>query len=651
MKFVKKMQLCVILVLFAVVVAQTGCIGSSSSSLNNFVNGFRLLISPEDTTFGGSVRRLGYASNFTAGTVSVFDVRRRSVLDTDEFDGAETPLTIGGNPTFVLSWESTSFSTDVSHRLIAIDQKNNRMFVYDVLKTSTESVTVGHREVELGPAISVAGTPVFVNSGRPSNPVFTSVATSTDNTVTENWEVRSDGDDGWTVEGSVSGRQEEKATSGREYTSSGGEIRFTILEGDRNATNGDRYLFGTAIMHPLGLPGTPSAAFIDGDTLYIGNRDSGQIEILDLTTMTFATPIVLNDGSGMPVLPSDIVGTADMLVVTNQGEGNSAFIVELPAQTVTAIDVGVKTMRALFNADASEGFIIPANEPTIFTLDLAAKALASEQITFSTQPLAAAILAGDEGVDGDAVAVTLNNALELVSLANKTRVDTNDNGETESFASSIFFVDQGAESDPSIAEVITMDGVTRTESWVLTFEGIVENSPSASGSTVGSMLVDANATFTTLNIEVGDVVVLYPDNPSQTEEVAISAINDDTTIELNAAPNAQTSDIPYVVRVANSYTVAGSLSGFQQTRFNEGASAASDNQEITLSITGSTIQPTTREDRFSFSTADGITPIALNGDLPNDVVIFEGRAYTLMKSSSNVTVVDIPGLGLLSDVD
>jgi hypothetical protein len=628
-----------------------GCIGNSSSSLNNFVNGFRLLIGPSDVTFDSSPKRLGYASNFTAGTVSVFDVRNRNVLDTDDFDGSETPLTIGGNPSFIVNWTSDNFPSDVSYRLIAIDQKNSRLFAYDVLKTSTQSITTGHRELPLGAATTLAGTPVFVNTGRSSNPVFTNVTITSGDTVTENWEVKSESDDRWTVEGSVSGKQNAKAFSGTKYISDGGEIRFTILEGDRNTTSGDRFLFGTAVLHPLPLPGTPSSAFIDGDTLYLGNRDSGQIEVLDLLTMTFSTPISLDDGSSMAILPSDINGDSDNLVVSNLGEGNSAFIIEMPAQTVSAIDVGFKTQRVIVNSAVSEAFLIPTSEPTIFTVNIADKALIESPITFSTQPLAGIPLSGDEGVDGDAIVATLNNTLELVNLASKTRIDTDEGGDTESFASNIFFVDSGLESDPSIAEVITTDGQTRTESWVLTFEGVVDNSPSITGMTIDATLFDASATFSTSNIKAGDMVVLFPDNPSKTEEILIGAITDDTSIELVASPSLQSSDIPYVVRVVDSYTVFGSLSNFQTTRFSEGASAASDNQEITLSITGSSLKPTTQEDRFSFSTADGITPIALNGELPVDVALFEGVAYILNKSSSNVSAVDIANLRLLSDVD
>ena len=639
-------------VLVGALVTLSGCLGGGGTSVPKFVNGFRLTVLSEDVTFDGSVRRLAYVSNLTAGTITLVSLRNRRVQDTDEFDNEETPLTIGGNPTFVFEYRPAGLPATSAYRLVAIDRLNNRLFMFDAtIVADGNSTTLRHDFVDLGGAtITTASTPVFQDRGRVSTPVLANVTTNANNTMNENWVVESNGNGNWRVKGSISGEHSNRVTSGTPYTSDNGEISFTIFEGDRRSTNNDRFYFGTIKANPFVLPGTPESALLVGDKLYLGNRDTGSVDILDLPSLTLDASVALNDGTGEATIPTDIVNTGTNLVVTNSGSGQSVFFLNTSTFAVTPVLTGYRTTRALVNSASTEVFLFPSISLFLGVLDVASQTLLADQITANAVPIAGALLGGTEGVAGNALLTSFNSSVDLADLDARMRLDTEDDGDTESFVGRVFFVDIADDSNPSISDIITIDGVTRTETWTLTYEGTIQGALGSSGTTMGDLLVDAAATYTSLEISTGDRLVLWPNDPNLREEVDILSVDNDTTLRLSTDPVNQSGNIPYEVRAANSYTIFGSLSGFQTNRAVEAQSANSDNQEVTLSINSGT-KATSRGDYFTFDTNDGLSPIFVDGDFPIDIDVFEDRAYILNQNGANISVIDIPRLRLIGDID
>jgi hypothetical protein len=518
------------------------------------------------------------------------------------------------------------------------------MVIVNAIDTVVDSTkTLAHTYADLGGAeVAIASTPTFFDNGNSSTPTISDVVTDVNKTVQENWFLSSNGKGQWRVEGSISGRQLQDATSDQAYTSDNGQISFTIFEGERVATDGDRFLFGTIKIKPLLLNDTPAAAQLIDNTLYIANRDNQQVDLLDLNTMTFSTPIPLNDGTSNKVIPTDMQRDGTHLVISNRGKGNSIFVIDTATNTIQSFIVGFTNNRLLMRPGTNQFFILPNNIMKVFAFDFNTLSISDPNIVLNNLPISAALLAGDEGILGNALIVKQNNAIDLADLDTRKLLDTRDSGDPESTAGGILFFDSGAFSNPSLADIITQDGITKTESWTLNYQGVVENSPSTTGSSNANVFLDPTATYTSLKMQIGDQLIIYPDNPSLREEIAITEITNDTNLLLASTPTNQGSSLPYEIRIASGYTMKGSLSGFQSNRAIEGKSAQSDSGEITFSISPANVSsPTTRGDYFSFDTDDGITPIGTTGDYGIDIQVFEKKAYLINQNSNNISVISI----------
>ena len=638
-------------------VITVSCLGGGNSDIRHFVNAYRLLITSRDVTFENRSRRLSYVSNFSSGTIAVVDLSDRDILDLDDFDGEETPLTVGGKPTEIFEWQPASLNANTEYKLVVVDQENQRLIIIDVNSTTVEGKsTVTHSLVSTsGSEIGVASKPVFVDRGRRTNSVISDI---TNNAVdgefnSENWRVKSKGDDEWEVEGSVSGKQTRRAISGTPYTSDSGAISFTIQEGDLPSTSDDLYLFGTNVATPLPLPGTPSASTLVEDKLYVVDRDNQQLVVVDLINLVIETTVALTDGSPM-VLPTEIKPndptSPSSLILTNRESGNSIFRFNLADSSVDFFTIGQATSRVFIDATNQLAYLLPVNDQNILAFDIAGGVLDNPPITMANTPLSFAFLSGDEDVDGNALVGSQDGLVDLVDLDNRTRVDTRERGDAESFAGRIHFIDLGENSEAPQLTIVTIDGHTVSERWSLIYEGGVGDTVSATGDISGATLSDTNGQFLTNNVKVGDALVISTANSRSREEISITAINSETSISLANSPATQGTGISYQIEARNEYILVGSRSGVQNTRFSEGTSDTSDDGEIRL-ILGFSTGNVDRGDYFSFETDDGITAIGISGSYPVDLQVFNGEAFTLNQTSDNISVIDISSLRFRGSID
>jgi hypothetical protein len=96
----------------------------------------------------------------------------------------------------------------------------------------------------------------FNDYGPSSNPTMLSEEATGQSIVTsscggvllsEEWTIRYDGLKGdWSIEGSITGKQEKRASMDERYLSDKGELSFTIVSGTRPPTDGDSFYFATS---------------------------------------------------------------------------------------------------------------------------------------------------------------------------------------------------------------------------------------------------------------------------------------------------------------------------------------------------------------------------------------------------------------------
>ena len=638
--------------LLILLITALGCEDDGNSPLPHFANPQKMRISSVDVDWQGRSRRLTFVTNHSIGTITPLDLVDQRVLDTDDFDDVETPITVGGNPTLLFEWRPSNLAGNVYYRLVVCDPTNTRLHVFNakrVIDASNVSQVVFEAVDMGGPETWVMGEPHFFDRGRSSNPSITAITLDTAVAREENWHIISNGRREWTLEGSISGRQRNRVISGTPYVSDDGSLSFTIFEFDRRADAEDAFYFGTRRTKPLQLADAPDAGILIDNSLYLAMHNSGTLQAIDLDTQITTGSVNLVDGSGFAPQASDIqYDGSGHLLITNRSQGNSVFLIDLGTLTSTAIQVGVPTQRALIKNNMA--YLLPVGSREVLVLDLNQQLLSTPSIRMGDFALVGALLVGNEGVAGDAIMINNNNTLDLLNLADRQRVDTRDRGDTESFASTVHFFDVRGKSNPSLSEIITRDGLVQNESWSIEYEGAVANSPSNSGSVAGTLFVDFSGNFQ--RVLAGDLLILNPDNPTLREAIPIATVVDNNTLSLQTAPATQGANIFYEARVRNSYTIFGSFSGLQQNRAREGFTSESDDGAITFSISpAAPSSPTTIGDIFTFDTSDGVTPVILSGSNAVDVHLFERRAYVLQQNSNSIAVVDLPSLTLQGGIN
>jgi hypothetical protein len=78
------------------------------------------------------------------------------------------------------------------------------------------------------------------------NGTMSAITTDNTKTMSEDWTVTYDGaNNNWKVQGSHSGLQTGRATTGAQYTSDKGEVKFAILAGGVAFANSDKFTFKT----------------------------------------------------------------------------------------------------------------------------------------------------------------------------------------------------------------------------------------------------------------------------------------------------------------------------------------------------------------------------------------------------------------------
>ena len=166
-------------------------------------------------------------------------------------------------------------------------------------------------------------------TGNTGNGTCSAVTTST-RTKTESWTVTcvvdtGSGNETWDVTGSVSGLQTAQATTGVEYTSDDGSVRFTITDGATDFVNGDEWTFSTT----AGAMNTGEATTPVADGGNTGNGTMGAVTTGPTTTSELWT-VTCNDdavsGSEVFSVTGSVSGlqtaeaTAGVLYVSDNGE-------------------------------------------------------------------------------------------------------------------------------------------------------------------------------------------------------------------------------------------------------------------------------------------------------------------------------------------
>lgn len=584
-----------------------------------------------------------FVADQLGGTVSVIDDMEERILDVDSAsEPGNDPLVFGGEPSAILVQDRTDRA-----RIFVADASGRMLLAADVFAPTDPKV----RELQFvpldlgGAPQGRAARPFFINRGRASTPGFTSVDVNTDVAKNEYWILRFQNEaTGYQVIGSRSGTQSANAIEGQPYTSDDGSISFTILAGGERSTEDDEFRFGTATFRPLPLTGRPTDLVRWGDRLAVVTNDPTEVHVFNMETLLLESTIALSDGSGADALPGSATLNGDHLCIPNRSGGN-LFDVDLVLGTFTVIATGVSARSASLGSDGLL-YLLPENARELNIWDFGTSSLRSpvslSDTGFGVFPF------NVDGVDYGLIPLA-NGSADVIRTTDNTRVDSNATGDVpQSDAFAEEFQDEGAVSGPILVSVNTLDGITKSERWQLTYEGSVFDTNSSLATAASDVVTVLGATFLSGLVIAGDHAVVNPGSAS--EEFEILEIVSDTDLRLSGSPTAQGA-VRLQVRPAGSYAVTGSKSGIQNARVTEGVPFSSDNGGISLTIRPSVLTPTTRDDYFTFLTTEGIDSIPTGeGRLARSAAIVtrpgdsRPTAFLVQTGSASVSVMNLQTL-------
>ncbi|MFH1018669.1 MAG: hypothetical protein V1798_10890 [Pseudomonadota bacterium] len=599
--------------------------------------------SSKDIQFNSRTTRVLYVANQVGGTISVLDQQQERFVDTDTGDDyANSPIAMGGEPSALYVQDR-----DPAPRVFAADAEHRELWAFDAIPPSDPALNeLPHQAVDLGAtAVGRNSKPLLQDVGRRSSPNLAQVSVDPALAQSEQWQVRfSEDGANYVVTGSKSGRQTGRATEGKPYATDNGAVSFTITTGGDPTTDGDTFRLGTVVGKPLPLTGRPVDLKSDGSSLFIVMADPPSVAVFDLASLSLSAPVDLADTSGVTPLPGRSAFVNGHLFIPNSAAAD-AFDVDTtasPTLSVTVLATNIKSFSAAADGVTNFLYLFSPGTRQMARFDLSSSAVASPiRLTDMGRTLVPYTFNGAPF----GLIPTISGPLDLLDLTSQQRVDVNPTGRVpQSLALGVQFSDTGPPSTPDLLSIDTVDGVTQAERWQLIYEGVVPGT-SLAATVSADQLTSATATFLSSGVQAGDHVILDP--TGSPEEVAITAVASDQTLQLEAQPAHQGS-VDIEVRVSGSYLALGSESGAQTRRAFEGTPYTSDSGAIALAIRSSLPNPTTRDDYFTFVTTDGIDPI-LNGAnrWPSAVAVITRpgdtrlTAYVANTNTNGISVIDL----------
>jgi len=600
----------------------------------------------ESILIKGKLTKLTYVSNYLGGDIIPIDSERKKAIDTDLFNDEITSIPVA--PKLGQIFAQTSEVEGYSFDIFVLSEEAMGIYLIRALEAgSVDEENLTHELIDIGnTSICNFSKPFFEDEGDDSSNPSMGSMTLGNSAVSENWIIKYSKDDkAYTVEGSVSGIQQNLAKENEAYLSDDESLSFIIYSGQRKTTNKDNFTFGVNCSKPLLLSGIPSAFEFANSRLFVAIKDLNKIEVYD-ENFSFIQDINLNDGSGDDFTPSYIKEIDDKIYVSNS-EGNTLAEINPETYAVSYSDVSesISFIAAIEGED--DIYLLPLNSKKIIKFSISNKTVSD---TLSLREIPRSMLQiDDEDEIKRAFLTNLGNEIDIIDITNFEIMDQNERSDEESYFTQDRFTDFGAKSDPKLLDVQTVDGLAKSERWLLTYNGVIPQTYSETGNISGKTFNDSNASFDSANIAAKDILIINPFEGDK-EEIEIESVTDGNNIILKSNPT-NTGVVKYHIRSDENYTVYGSLSGFQQNRLEEGVPYTTDSGSLTINVISSLNDPTTEGDFFTFLTDDGVESLTLKGKvfpIHMDNLVRESDAKSLVfvanEGSNDISIIEVDKL-------
>ncbi|MCI5073167.1 hypothetical protein MRY82_09545 [bacterium] len=565
----------------------------------------------------------------------------RDFIDLIESD--EAPMTLvpmAGNPVAMATEETQSNEM----RVWMIENENNRMYAVDFIQGTNPRFEFVDLSVNREGLYTRA---IFENAGRGIVETLNQAPDVHDfmvdsDSACQSWEATYDSKlNSYRIISSKTGEQDAQALENSVFTSDDGLHSFIIEPGSLDTSNNDQLTWFTCSASYLDLSGDAVDIHIIDDQAFVLLNNSPKIDVFDLNTLSFTSSIPIPGAAS--VKNATVQGGAWFIPDTELDQVyrfdfsmQSVESIPLPNKVVSAVEVGTDTLLLALKTE-EKLLVYNTNSQTI------------EKQIFMPSYINGLMDYSDTGQDR-VLAYSRSGTVDAIDISSLSRVDfSRSSGDKESFVQgNIEFYDTGSFSEPELIGLSTQDGVTRSESWQLIYEGSVSNLVALDANVSGSSLDIVGFDFSQSNVSEGDKVVLYSAMGQETR--LINQIVDADTLELNNNSTFSGS-VTVTVKANDSYIVKGSISGEQSTRAIENQAYSSDQGDLTFLIRSSNLYPSTSGDFFSFRTNDGInsmdtTDLNLRSNISNalyldNAISNRNEAYLIQEATGRVLLINL----------
>ncbi len=663
-------------------------------------------------------------------SVSVYAQHRGRFLDLfPVYEDEVQPVFVGGQLIDAMLWRQIGRVVS----LVLATSIGGQSYLVELELTLDPSKPTYTFKVLGSETVASSELPVFVDKGRPSNPFLNGLRLDPAKVPEAQWKVSySERRKRFVVTAySAQGpREMGEVGLGETFEHAASGCAFKVGNGKYLTTSKDFFAFRTNSLRPLKVNRRTILGLALHQHLLFSVEEADGQAVVALYTLedheeVAVLPVTLSSRIGTPTvfLRQDV---PHLLIPDLEQERMVELLLEENDDSYTLVlhrtfDLLPAASKVLYLPETDQLVLAPQERPTLIFVDYKSGTIAERSAPyFSAQPTLLALshplvarthaLLADthEGMVQLLLAADRNGDLRFFDPANENpelfQVDLypHAQGSESGFVMAYpAFKDELAtgevRSKPRMSFLSTTDGVTKDETFVVTYEGVIPGSAGRGVLGQDFILTAADLDFTEvvpylplpaeeIPVELEDEPLrprMYPEvdegntpytHPAarggaprnvktilpERADVLVLELDDlhydFVLVEVLDSHRVRVqpreldrqallgAELPFHLRANGTYTVVGTRSGLQRQRALEGFDYKSDEGAVGFRIDPAPLNPTTREDAFVFETFDGREPLPL-GTNPVAVTYLEvaGRplAFIANASSGSISVVDL----------
>jgi hypothetical protein len=468
---------------------------------------------PYDLVFAKDIftKIYGFTTNTGSGNISMFNAEDHVIYDTDDRIKNKQGLFIGG----VIKYIDYIVDQSGAYKIIlvcSLEYADNSYIALIGVNEDTEGI-LSFNFIESGDEnIFSTSNAVFIDKSRTSNPTINDIIVDSEKINGNLFVIENKGDD---YEVSFYDEQNIKtiftkyAQEDVSYTSDNNEVSFLIKSGRNKTSKNDYFYFYTRKFKPFKFSERVSNLLVANNNIYLTSfKDNKATLFIYSYTSALNELAKITFDAQIEDMKFYSYNSKNLIFIANSQKINDKYyiyVIDVTDQTLENADISLietadPTKAIVFDANSGLIYASKKDEYKIDIIDYATSTLIRTISTYDfinalelSPTLDSANISelSERGADNRAVLLASGLLGNLNFLDTLNIIDANvypfldmaEKKTTQSSASSVYFIDTGANSEPQMKNLVTKDTVTKNENWIV----IYEDEPDSDYLVVGSI--------------------------------------------------------------------------------------------------------------------------------------------------------------------